>query len=225
MNKRIIEGRTLLFVDDDEEFVRRTAQYFSATNKVFTSGTLNHAKEIIEKERLDAIILDIILPDGEGLKLLQEMKGLPPVVILSSLSGDDDVLEGLFSGAVDYVVKPCSPQVLEARLSLRLLPKEEAILSLNGLETDLNNRTVKYNGAPVQLTGSEFNILYLLMSHAGKFFTSEKIYEEIWKAPSLQTTTVKRHISTLRNKLKEATKRNLIITEFGKGYCMLEEQQ
>lgn len=224
MEKRAIEGRKILFVEDNEEYLNETTKYFSSANEVYAARTLKRAKEILDYCRPDAVVLDVILPDGEGLELLRENRELPPVLILSGLSGDGNVLEGLSSGAVDYVIKPCSPAVLEARLALRLLPKKEAVLCIHGLELDLNRRTVKYLQKPLTLTGSEFNILHLLMSHAGEFFTSEAIYEEIWKAPSLQTTTVKRHLSTLRCKLKEVSSLNLIVTEFGKGYCMIAEE-
>lgn len=218
--QRKIEGRKLLFVEDNEKFLGELTQYFSAANQTIAARTLKEAREILQNIRPDAVILDIILPDEEGLKLFQYVKNLPPVVILSSLNNDETILEGLELGATDYVTKPCSCEVLEARLALRLLPKEDAVINLNGIQLDLNNRTASFGEKQLALTGSEFNILHFLMAHPGRFFTSEVIYEAIWNAPSMQTTTVRRHLSTLRCKLKEITDANLIVTAFGKGYCM-----
>lgn len=221
-----VVGRKLLFVEDNKELLEAMAEYFQGKgNAVFTASTLKQAKELYEREQLDAVVLDVILPDGDGLSLLEEHRTYPPVVILSDLGEEDDVTAGFFSGAADYIVKPCSVHLLEIRLSLRLLPPQGSALSLHGLTVNVAERTVKYKGTPVPLTSSEFNILHFLMSHAGLTFTSEEIYEQVWNAPSLQTTTVKRHLSTLRCKLKESMKQSPIVTEFGKGYCFVPEKQ
>lgn len=217
-----VTGRRLLIVEDNLDLLDEMAFYFrNKGNVVFTASTLRQATDFFESEKLDAVILDIILPDGEGLTLLENKHTYPPVIILSDLGGDDNITAGLFAGAVDYIVKPCSMLQLEVRLSLRLLPSQDASVSMHGLTLNITERTVKYRDGTVNLTGSEFNILHLLMTHAGHFFTSEEIYEKVWNAPSLQTTTVKRHLSTLRYKLKEVTNKNLIVTEFGKGYCFI----
>lgn len=221
-----VTDRKILFVEDDKALLKELTEYFKGNgNVVFAADTLKAAREILERERLDAIVLDVILPDGEGPELLKEDKKRPPVVILSDLGGEEDVLSGLFSGAVDYVVKPCSPKLLETRLALRLLPKQSSRILLHELELDASLRTVKYRKKTISLTGSEFNVLHFLMLHAGEFFSSKEIYEYVWKAPSLRTTTIKRHLSTLRCKLKEVTDRNLIVTEFGKGYCFVSGEE
>ena len=159
------------------------------------------------------MLLDVILPDGSGLKLL-ERAGDTPVIILSDLGSDGNVLEGFSAGAADYVV-------IEARMSLRLLPRANAQISSYGLVLDLAKRTAVYNKRQLDLTSSEFNILMFLMQNAGKFFTAAEIYEQVWKMPYLNTTTIKAHLSNLRKKMLAASKScaELILTEFGKGYA------
>lgn len=217
-----VTNRKILIVEDNSKLLSSIAAYFKdKQNEVFCSANLADAKEIYAKEELDAVVLDVILPDGSGLDLLKIKKDPhPPVVILSDLGDDDNVLMGFGAGAADYVTKPCSMKILEMRLSVRLLPKKDAHIELGGLSVDANERTVKYLGKDVSLTSSEFNLLFFMIKNAGTYFIASELYEKVWGAPSLQTTTVKRHLSTLRRKLKEvAPDKNLILTDFGKGYC------
>lgn len=220
-----VTGRNILFVDDNESLCRAQAEYFRKRgNTAEEAATLASAKRLLSEQNFDAVILDLLLPDGEGLELFESVKKLPPVIIQTTLGNEYDVLDGFSAGAVDYVVKPCSPQLLEARLALRLLPKPEAVIRIHGLTVDVNERTVVYNGKPIPLTGSEFNILHLFLTSAGTFFTASEIYEKVWELPSLKSTSVKYHISNLRQKLLAATGKHLILTEFGKGYAFLPEE-
>ncbi len=218
-----VTGRKLLFVDDDDSLRTNLALYFRHRgNEVWEASTLSEARTALAAGTFDAIVLDIILPDGEGLELM-EKSGLPPVIILSSLGDNADMIEGFAAGACDYAAKPCSPELLEYRLANRLLPRVQAKISCHGLTIDVGARTATFNGTPVVLTGSEFNILALLMKNAGKFFLPTEIYEKIWNAPSFGSTSIKYHISNLRQKLAAVTGSNLIVTEFGKGYSFIPE--
>lgn len=219
---KTVYGRKLLMVEDDEAFRSVQAEYFRKRgNAVVETDCLSKARELLAADNFDAVILDVILPDGEGLELLATERNLPPVIILSSMGESEDLLEGFNMGAADYQVKPCPPELLEARLSLRLLPKPEAKVSLHGLTVDVSERKTHFNGKQIALTGSEFNILYFLMTHKGEFFNAADLYEKVWRAPFFQSTSVKYHISNLRQKLIKATGKNLIITEFGRGYSFL----
>lgn len=220
-----VYNRKLLFVEDDNMLSDEFAIYFSKKmNTVKRASTLAQAEEILSETSFDAVILDLILPDGEGLQLFDSGFHLPPVIILSSLSDEPKMLEGFQSGAIDYIVKPCSPELLEARLALRLLPKADATIFLSGISLNTIERTAHYYGTPLPLTGSEFNILYFLMKHPDTFFDSSEIYRRVWEAPSLHTTTIRYHISNLRRKIKELTHKNLIVTEFGKGYAFISRE-
>ncbi len=223
MNYTVSE-RTLLFVEDDEKLKREIVGYFSPTNAVFTASDVEEAAELLEKRAFDAVVLDLILKGSMGLELFRAFPVLPPVVILSSLDGEDAILEGITSGAVDYVVKPCSMRLLEAHIAMRLLPKADAVETFGAFSVNATTRTVKYKGMPIALTPSEFNILFFLIKNRGRYFTADEIYEEIWSAPSLGTTVIRTHLSSLRRKLKNAMPASDVIrTEFNKGYCFTGE--
>lgn len=219
-----VENRKVLFVEDDIELLTKMKKFFvEKGNNVLVANSISKAKEVMLNNTFDIIVLDIILPDGEGLEIFKFLDNSIPVIILSDISSEEMIISSYSLGAIDYIVKPCSMELLEIHIALRLTPKSQSIISLFGLTLDFRLRTLVFNEKNIILTASEFNILYFLMKNAGKFFRSEEIYENVWKAPSLQTTTIKRHLSTLRCKLKESTNKNFIITEFGKGYSFLSE--
>ena len=216
-----VEGRKLLIVEDDEKLKKEMVGYFSSANIVFTAQDVDEAVEILTKEGdLDAVVLDLILKNSMGMDLFKVFPALPPVIILSSLSGEDDIMNGLTSGAVDYVVKPCTMKLLETHIAIRLLPKADAVETFGAFSVNANTRTVRYGSTSVALTPSEFNILFFLVKNKGRYFTADEIYEEIWCAPSLHTTTIRAHLSSLRRKLKATLpSADIIRTEFNKGYC------
>lgn len=215
-----VENRSILIVEDNNELRERTADYFSAANSVVQCSTLSEAFDAVQNRKFDIILLDVILPDGSGLKLFEKDVSTP-VVIFSDLGADSNILDGLRAGATDYIVKPSSNEVLEARMALRLLPDESAILSLHDLTVNVSKRTAEYKKRTLNLTSSEFNILVFLMQNAGIVYTANEIYEKVWKMPYLNTTTIKAHLSNLRKKMLAVGSEcaNLIITEFGKGYA------
>ncbi len=215
-----VEYKNILIVEDNEELRLSLTKYFSAINKVVAAENLSGAIEAVCGGNFDIVLLDIILPDGSGLKLFEYI-GDTPVVILSDLGSDDNMLDGFSAGAADYIVKPASFAVIDARMALRLLPDSQAEISSNGLVLNIAKRTAAYNKKPLDLTSSEFNILMLLMQNPGKFLTANEIYEKIWNMPHLNTSTIKTHLSNLRKKMLAASKdcAELIITEFGRGYA------
>ena len=224
MNYNVCE-RCLLFIEDDEKLKREMTDYFSPSNTVFTASDVEEAVDILtETGNIDAVVLDLILKHSSGMELFKVFPELPPVIILSSLDGEDTIFTGLTSGAADYVIKPCSMRLLETHIALRLLPKADAVETFGAFSVNANTRTVKYRGMPVSLTPSEFNILFFLVKNRGKYFTANEIYENIWCAPSLHTTTIRTHLSSLRRKLKAAIPAcDIIRTEFNKGYCFTGE--
>ncbi len=162
------------------------------------------------------------MPDGNGIELLRYLRRTP-VIILSDLGTDENVIGGLSAGAADYIVKPCSPQVIEAKMSLRLLPNGKANLSSGGLTLNVQSRTAVYKNTVLDFTSSEFNILTFLMQNAGVYFNANEIYEQVWKMPHLNTETIKKHLSNLRKKLLAVSDEcaALLATKFGKGYAFI----
>ena len=193
--------------------------HFSSANTVFTASDVEEAvNQLAQAGNIDAVVLDLILKNSMGIDLFKAFPALPPVIILSSLDGEDSIMTGLTSGAAD------SMRLLETHIAIRLLPKTEAVETFGAFSVNANTRTVKYNSMPVSLTPSEFNILFFLVKNRGRYFTADEIYENIWCAPSLHTTTIRAHLSSLRRKLKAAMPANDIIrTEFNKGYCFTGE--
>lgn len=220
-----VYDRKLLFAEDDEKLKRQMIAHFSTENTVYTASDVDEAVGILERVgNIDAVVLDLVLKNSLGTELFKAFPTLPPVIILSSLDGEDTIFQSLTSGAADYVVKPCSMRLLEAHIALRLLPKEDAVEVFGAFFVDANTRTVKYKNQPITLTPSEFNILFFLIKNCGKFFTADQIYEKIWCAPSLHTTTIRTHLSSLRRKLKEAMPdKDVIRTAFNMGYCFTGE--
>lgn len=219
-----VEGRKLLIIEDNTEQLRALASYFGEKNEVDTAPTLAKGIELAKSGHPDGILLDLILPDGSGMSLFDAVNPLPPVVILSDIDSEESMMEGFSSGALDYVVKPCPPRLLEARLALRLLPPRKAVICAGGLTVNAANRACTFENKAIALTSSEFNILFFLMTHAGEYFLPHEIYENVWKMKSLHTTTIRRHISTLRLKLAAACgDGKMIRTEFGRGYCFVGE--
>lgn len=220
MNK--VEFKNILIVEDNDALREELNEYFSALNDVTTCADLKTAIDAAHENKYDVVLLDVILPDGNGLKLI-EYTDDTPVIVLSDLGSDDNIINGFSAGAIDYIVKPTSPAVIEIKMALRLLPDSKAKLTSHGLTVNVAKRTATYADAPLDLTSSEFNILAFLMQNAGKFYAANEIYEQVWKMPHLNTNTIKKHISNLRKKMFAVSEEcaALIISEFGKGYAFV----
>lgn len=220
MNK--VEFKNVLIVEDGDRLRESLAGYFSARNKVAACKNLKEAVAVAKRNVYDIVLLDLILPDGNGKELLKYL-GRTPAVILSDLGADENIIEGLSAGAADYIVKPSSFEVIEARMALRLLPPSKAQLSAGGLTLNVNSRTAVYGNVALELTSSEFNILMFLMENAGNFFTASEIYEQVWRMPHLNTETIKKHLSNLRKKMLAVSDAcaACLATKFGKGYAFV----
>ena len=114
-----VKYKDLLIVEDQEELRRSIAAYFSEHNSVTECSTLADAIRAVRETAYDAILLDVILPDGSGLKLLEHTEETP-VIILSNLGADSNLLDGFSAGATDYILKPASKDIIESRVSLHL---------------------------------------------------------------------------------------------------------
>lgn len=219
-----VEFKNILIVEDSDKLRDRLVNYFSIKNKVTACNNLKSAIVESTEKNFDIVILDLILPDGNGKELMSYLKQTP-VIILSDLGTDENLIDGLTAGAADYIVKPASNALIETRMALRLLPNSKAILTLNGLTLNVSNRTAIYHNHCLNLTSSEFNILMFLMQNVNHFYTANEIYEQVWKMPHLNTETIKKHLSNLRKKMFTISDEcaSLITTKFGKGYAFRGE--
>ena len=177
------------------------------------------------RQQYDAIVLDRMLPEVEGLEVLRQLRAAgvhTPVLLLTALGAVAERVEGLEQGADDYLVKPFAFPELLARLQsiCRRSARPAPVQSAGGLTLDLATRRVLHGGNEVPLTPTEFSLLELLMRHAGQVVTRRMLCEHLWDANWEGTTNViEVHINRLRQKLEKAGVAEAIGTVRGRGYA------
>ncbi len=179
--------------------------------------------------RPDVILLDLGLPDLDGIELIRRIRewSKVPIIVLSVRERESDKVAALDAGADDYLTKPFGVGELLARIraalrrSLQEVP--EPVFISNELQVDLSSRRVTVNGADIPLTPTEYDILRLLVVHAGKVLTHSQILKQVWGIAYLEQPHVLRvNISNLRRKLeKDPSRPQFIVTEPGVGYRLL----
>ncbi|HWN96854.1 MAG TPA: response regulator [Methylomirabilota bacterium] len=221
-------ARPTVLVIDDEIQIRRLLRTTLEANgyKVLEAATGQDGLSEAAQRRPDLILLDLGLPDTEGVSVLKRLRewSRTPVVVLSVRDRDDDKTSALDSGADDYVTKPFSSAELLARLRVALrhaapLP-ENSVFKSGRLEVDLAGRRVTVAGSEVKLTPTEYAFLRLLVRNAGKVVTQRQILTEVWGPNAVEQTQYLRVYAThLRNKLEaNPSQPELILTEPGIGY-------
>ena len=186
--------------------------------------TLAAAGEIIGRETPDLIILDVHLPDGNGLDFLRQLRKTSTVPVLA-LTNDDqekDIVLGFESGCDDYVAKPYTFPVLYARIEalLRRAATNAETLIKGGLTLDKASNRAYLNGNDLPLKPKEFALLQTLAQNEGTIMSAVQLYERIWKAPlGDDKRTLQTHISSLRKKLETEDFGYTISTVYGAGYC------
>lgn len=176
--------------------------------------------------RPDIILLDLGLPDMDGIEVIKRIRewSLVPIIVLSVRDREDDKVRALDAGADDYLTKPFGTSELLARIraAIRRTVQQapEPVFTSGGLQVDLNLRRVTVSGSEVQLTPTEYDILRLFVTHAGKVLTHGQILKQVWGIAYLEQPHVLRvNISNLRRKIEiDPTRPRHIITEPGVGY-------
>lgn len=179
-------------------------------------------------ESYDAIVLDRLLPQMDGLSMLAALRATGsrvPVLILSALGTVDERIRGLRAGGDDYLVKPFSMAELLARLEVitrrGLMPVAESKLRVLDLELDRMTRQVRRGGEPIHLKPQEYRVLEFLMRHTGTIVTRSMLLEGVWDYHfDPQTNVIDVHISRLRAKIDSGSRAPLIHTLRGAGYCL-----
>jgi two-component system KDP operon response regulator KdpE len=217
-----------VLVVDDEQAIRRflrtslTANGYTVFEAVNGAGTL----AAVVNDRPDVIILDLGLPDMGGIEVtarLREWTQLP-IIILSVRGQDADKIAALDAGADDYLTKPFSVGELMARIRVALRratnPQIEPVFSTDGLQVDLTRRLVTVAGREIQLTPTEYDLLRVLVKHAGRVLTHQQLLRQVWgPGYEAEAQLVRVNISNLRRKLEpNPTRPRYIITEPGVGY-------
>jgi two-component system, OmpR family, KDP operon response regulator KdpE len=217
-----------ILVVDDEKAMQRFLKN-SLSSAEFSVHIAESGKEAFSAAlaiRPDLIILDLGLPDMEGVEVLRRLREWTqvPVIILSVRDREDDKVTALDSGADDYVTKPFGMGELLARIRVALRKtvqqSPEPVYRVEGLEVDLEHRRVVAQGKEVQLTATEYDLLRLLVTHAGKVLTHNQILRQIWGPAYMEQPHLLRvNISNLRHKIEpEPTRPRYILTELGVGY-------
>ena len=207
----------ILVCDDEKEITDAVEIYLTQEGyQVFKAYDGNQAIELLKKEQIHLLIIDLMMPGMDGIHAVLQIRkdsGIP-IIILSAKSQDADKILGLNVGADDYVTKPFNPLELVARVKSQLrrytalgtIPKEEEnshIYRSGGLAIDDDKKEVTVDGESVRLTRIEYNILLLLLQNKGKVFSIDQIYEKIWNEEAFcADNTVTVHIRHIREKIE-----------------------
>ena len=225
-------GEKVLVIDDEIDICNLIKLYLSKNNFIVLKANSGaEALELVAVKDPDLIILDILLPDIDGLELCQELRKVTecPILFLSCKNDDMDKILGLTVGGDDYITKPFSPGELVARVKAHLRryritsgveTRKESILKFSGLHIDLSSHTVYVCDKPVDLTHKEFQMLSFLAHNPNSVISMGQIYDYVWGVNNIgDTRTVMVHISSLRKKIeKDPADPKIIVTIKGAGY-------
>ena len=221
-------GRTRILVVDDEPAIRRLLRTGLATQDydVVEAADGIAALAALAEGHLDLVILDLGLPDVNGLDVLRTLRGrgdLTPVLVLSSRDDEGGKVQALDGGADDYVTKPFGMNELVARVRTALRHRLQgegapALFALDGLSVDLVRRIVRRDDAEVKLSPKEYDLLRLFVIHAGKVLTHAFILRAIW-GPNTDAQQLRVYVRQLRQKIERVPEQpRLVVTETGVGY-------
>ena len=219
----------VLVVDDEIEIADLIELYLKNEGyNVYKTYSSEKALKIIKQRKIDLAILDIMMPGIDGFTLCQTIRKKHnfPIIMVTAKITDADKIKGLNIGADDYITKPFMPLELIARVKAQLRrytsynQNNNKIIAIKDLVLDKDKHECLKNSKKIALTPTEFSILYLLAENENKVVTTEKLFEEVWHEPYLQTSsaTIMVHIRHLREKLGENDKIKYINTIWGVGY-------
>lgn len=230
-----INSKNVLIVDDEVKIVEFTEVYLiNSGYKVYKAYTGKEALDIFYSHNIDLILLDLMLPDISGEQICNEIRKISkvPILMLTAKSSDENIIHGLNIGADDYMTKPFSPRQMIARVNallrrineetLQSTKEKEEILSFykGDLIVNYSDYTVKKSGRNVNLTPSEYKILYTLANRPNKVFTREELINIAFDGDYLgYDRTIDSHIKNLRAKIEDNAKEcRYILTVRGIGY-------
>lgn len=227
----------ILLVEDEIEIARTLEIPFAnAGFSLVHCLTLEQASKTLAAESLAAILLDLNLPDGNGIDLCREIRreSTIPILILTARRDEIDRIVGLEVGADDYIVKPFSPREIVARVSAVLRRQgwsagdgtrtdDDSAITYGGIEVDENRRQVLVDGAIISLTRTEYRLLLTLLRRPGQVYTREQIIEMVWDGAYIVDRVVDSVVSRLRRKLGTLPDgRDRIRTIYSVGYSLTE---
>lgn len=204
-----------ILVADDEDEIREAIEIYLKNEGMNVISAKNgfEVLDILKKEEIHLIIMDIMMPQMDGIKATFKIRKdrSIPIIMLSAKSEDTDKILGLNIGADDYITKPFNPLELIARVKSQLrryisfenFKKNDNEIDVRGLVLDKDTKTVTVDGEELNLTSTEYKILKLLMENKGRVFSIEEIYERVWEEPFYNSeNTVSVHIRRIREKIE-----------------------
>lgn len=225
----------ILICDDEKDIVNALKIYLNDTNyQLFEAYTGKEALEIVGKENIHLILLDIMMPEMDGITAMAKIREFSnvPIILLTAKSEDTDKVLGLNVGADDYVTKPFNPVELLARVKSQLRRYTQLgganvtpeVLMIGGIALNDKTKIVTVDGEKISLTPKEYDILKLFMENPGRVMSPKEIYRQVWKeAPFGTDNTVAVHIRHLREKIEiNPTEPRYLKVVFGQGYKLEE---
>lgn len=224
---------TILIADDESEILEVLEMYLENDGLSVIKATNGlEALNAVNQEKIDMAIIDIMMPEIDGLRLLKKIreKSNIPVLILSAKGCDNDKIIGLGLGADDYVSKPFNPLEIIARVNAQLrrfynlnpdkIHKTVNIIKIGDLELNTDENTLKHKDKYIELTYREYRIIKLLMESPGRIFTKKQIFESAWDDYFVEDdSTIMVHISNIRSKIEEDARKPIYLkTIKGLGY-------
>jgi two-component system, OmpR family, KDP operon response regulator KdpE len=222
-----MNGRSRVLVCDDEPQILRALRVIlgEAGFEVLPAGGGEEALDLAAVRRPDAAIIDLLLPDIDGVEVCRRLREWSemPIIVLSAVGDEEAKVRALAAGADDYVTKPFGPRELIARLEAvlrRVAPEPaEAVIRAEGLEIDLAARVVRHDGVDVHLTPTEFDLLRVLAGNRGRLMTHRELLASVWGAAYVDDVQVLRgHIANLRRKIEPPEGPRYIKTDPRVGY-------
>ena len=226
----------VLMIDDDTVLARIVAEYLGARGlMVTTAATLSEGEDLLKRGGFDALILDVMLPDGDGFDLCKawRQKSALPILMLTARGDEIDRIVGLELGADDYLPKPFNPRELLARLRSLLRRSQmsasgvvDEVLRFGNLDIDRGAMEARLNGVPCALTAHQFSLLWALATHAGKVLSRDRLLE-LARGDSLDSfdRSIDVHVSRIRAAIEDDQKTpKRIITVRGAGYVFAQRQ-
>ncbi|MCW3048902.1 MAG: response regulator transcription factor [Solirubrobacterales bacterium] len=220
------DRRRILVCDDEPQILRALKVILrDAGFETVPATTAEEALDLAAVRPPDAAILDLVLPDGDGVEVCHEIRrwSRMPIIVLSAMGDEDAKVRALEAGADDYVTKPFGARELVARLQAALRrvqgADEEPTITADGLEIDLAARQVRRDGTDVHLTPIEFRLLETLARNRGRLMTHRVLLTEVWGPEYVDDITILRgHIANLRRKIEPVEGPRYVRTDPGVGY-------
>jgi two-component system KDP operon response regulator KdpE len=224
------ERRRILVCDDEPQILRAVRVVLRAADfEPILAATAEEALDAAAVRPPDAAILDLLLPDGDGIGVCRKLRewSSMPILMLSAVGHEDQKVAALEAGADDYLVKPFGARELVARLQAALRRAEggrgEPLIAVDGIEVDLAAHAVRRDGEPIHLTPIEYDLLRVLIGNRGRLLTHRTLLSSVWgTAYADDIKTLRTHIANLRRKLDPDNGSRYVATDPGIGYRFVQ---